>query len=299
MDPRSWEEAVEAFIRERSAVGVSTSTKVLYAFCLRGPHTTAWRRDNGIKTPRDVDRTRLALLLESIAAKGLSQSSVHLHYRDLHTFLMWCQEVGIKTDPSVFRLNAPPLHQRIPNAFSDEELAKVYAACRSPREVMICVLLLRTGLRLSEICRLRLDDIHWHEQTAYLTVRGGKGDKDRIVPLDTPGYRLSEVVRQYIAAYRKPSKDCAALILCERYAHPARPVTKRAIQQMMRRLSRESGVHVHAHRFRHTFATRSLAAGLDIYTLQMVLGHSTLEMVKRYLHFEPTSLIRAYERRLD
>jgi hypothetical protein len=61
---------------------------------------------------------------------------------------------------------------------------------------------------------------------------------------------------------------------------------------MVRRLGKASGMHAHPHKFRHTFATRSLAAGVDVMALQRVLGHTTLTMVARYVHYQKGSSSR-------
>jgi integrase/recombinase XerD len=71
------------------------------------------------------------------------------------------------------------------------------------------------------------------------------------------------------------------------------------VQLVMRRISMETGIRVHPHKFRHTFATRALSAGVDVMALQRVLGHTTLAMVSRYVHYQKADLIEAWKRRTD
>ena len=68
---------------------------------------------------------------------------------------------------------------------------------------------------------------------------------------------------------------------------------------LLRRIGQETGIHVHAHKFRHTFATRALAAGVDSLVLQRALGHSTLATVNRYVHFQARDLLDAWRARND
>lgn len=76
-------------------------------------------------------------------------------------------------------------------------------------------------------------------------------------------------------------------------------MTRRSVQLMMRRRSDTTGIHIHPHKFRHTFATRSLAAGVDVMALQSVLGHATLAMASRYVHYQRHDLIAAWNKRRD
>jgi hypothetical protein len=75
------------------------------------------------------------------------------------------------------------------------------------------------------------------------------------------------------------------------------PLTPQGLKALLVRLGKETGIHVHAHKFRHTFASRAIAAGVDPITLQRVLGHTTLTMVSRYVHYSPTDLLDAWQLR--
>ena len=68
---------------------------------------------------------------------------------------------------------------------------------------------------------------------------------------------------------------------------------------MLSRLGEQTGIHVHPHKFRHTFATRALSAGVGVMALQRALGHTTLAMVSRYVHYQRDDLLEASRRRRD
>jgi integrase/recombinase XerD len=77
------------------------------------------------------------------------------------------------------------------------------------------------------------------------------------------------------------------------------PLTPDAIQTLFKRLTRETGIHVNPHKFRHTFATRALSAGVDVMALPKALGHTTLAMVSRYVHYQKDDLLDAWRQRRD
>jgi len=77
------------------------------------------------------------------------------------------------------------------------------------------------------------------------------------------------------------------------------PFDVRGLTSMLQRLSEATGIHAHPHKFRHTFASRALAAGIDSLVLQRVLGHTTLAMVNRYVHFQSSDMLRAWQARSD
>jgi integrase/recombinase XerD len=74
-------------------------------------------------------------------------------------------------------------------------------------------------------------------------------------------------------------------------------MTPPALKSLLVRLGKDVGVECHAHKFRHTFASRAIADGVDPITLQRVLGHTTLTMVSRYVHYSPTDLLEAWQLR--
>jgi integrase/recombinase XerD len=71
------------------------------------------------------------------------------------------------------------------------------------------------------------------------------------------------------------------------------------VYQVLHRLDQATGIHTHPHKFRHTFATRALAAGVDSLVLQRALGHTSLAMVNVYVHHDASSMLDAWRRRPD
>lgn len=154
-----------------------------------------------------------------------------------------------------------------------------HATHAGARDRAVIYILLDTGIRVSELTGLRVGDL---EEGGFTVM--GKGRKERWVP-------MSETTHEYLWIYlesRKEELKKDTVVF---------PIERRSIDHMLTRLEKRSGVKgVHAHRFRHTFAITYLRNGGDPYTLQKILGHSSLEMVKKYLAIARVDIQAAHAR---
>jgi integrase/recombinase XerC/integrase/recombinase XerD len=138
---------------------------------------------------------------------------------------------------------------------------------------------LDTGLRLSELANLQLDDAHIEE--GYLKVVG-KGNKERVVPI---GGSSQKIIYRYLFHFRpepcSPADNYLFLTLDGKH------LTPNAIRLILTRWGKKAGVpRLHAHLCRHTYATSFLNQRCgDVFRLQQILGHTSLEMVRRYVHY--------------
>jgi site-specific recombinase XerD len=167
------------------------------------------------------------------------------------------------------------------------ELERLLAVA-SRRDRLIIALLLDTGLRLSELAGLRVGDLL---PDGYLRVRG-KGGKERLVPLGT----VTEARLPDYLAHGRPrpvGRDVDHIFL----ARDGRPLSPVAIQHALRRLGRRAGltgVRTNPHTFRHTFAKLYLLNRGDLFSLQRILGHTTLDMVRRYVNLDTGEVKRQH-----
>ena len=133
--------------------------------------------------------------------------------------------------------------------------------------------MLDSGLRLGEVLGLKYGSLHLEE--GYISVLG-KGDKERYVPV---GQHTKKELMRYLFA----RSGCASKYSLFEKSKEI-PLTEGAIRSLFRRLKRMTGIErLRPHLLRHTFATRYLENGGDLYSLQLILGHTTLEMSKRYV----------------
>ena len=291
---------MDLFLASKRAENLSPATLENYEWHLRGSRARIFLTDYEITSPRQLDAPTLERLQAELLAAGTSPALVHAFHRVWKNFAGFCIRRGYATASGVLAVKAPKQPQVEPETFSAEDERRILAAARSARDRLLIELLIRTGLRLEEVCSLTVDDVVDGPEGAYLRVRQGKGAKDRVVPLNTGRVRMSKRLGDYIRHERGAAAASSALFVTRRSRDGVyEPLSGRAVQLMMRRISKDTGIRVHPHKFRHTFATRALSAGVDVMALQRVLGHTTLAMVSRYVHYQKSDLIEAWRRRTD
>ncbi|MFC2003477.1 tyrosine-type recombinase/integrase [Chloroflexota bacterium] len=211
----------------------------------------------------------------------LSSATIHGHVRTLRAFFNWLVVEGLTQNNLAKDLKPPKVTRKVVSTLSDEEIGAILNTFSiSPsdaRNRTLFMLLIDTGLRISELVNLKMDDVHMDE--GYLKVMG-KGKRERIVPI---GNNAQSALQRYLFRFRpKPNNPVTNNVFL---STSSQPLTENSMKLMFTRLAHRSGVYrLHAHLCRHTFATRFLINGGDVFSLQQILGHSTLEMVRHYVN---------------
>jgi len=179
------------------------------------------------------------------------------------------------------------------STLSDEEIISIVrtldpSSRTEARNLTIFMLLIDTGLRIGELMSLKMPDVHISQ--GYMKVMG-KGRKERIVPI---GNSAQKALQRYILRHRAlPSHAGIENVFL---SAQGTPLTGNSMRLMFSRLGQRSGVQrLHAHLCRHTFATRFLTNGGDVFTLQRILGHSTLEMVRHYVNLASDDVLAKHQ----
>jgi len=211
----------------------------------------------------------------------LSSTTIHGHVRTLRAFFNWLVVEGLAQNNPAKDVKPPKVSRKVVSTLSDDEIGAILNTFSiSPsdgRNQTLFMLLIDTGLRISELVNLKMDDVHMDE--GYLKVMG-KGKKERIVPI---GNNAQRALQRYLFRFRpKPNNPVTNNVFL---SISSQPLTENSMKLMFTRLAKRSGVcRLHAHLCRHTFATRFLINGGDVFSLQQILGHSTLEMVRHYVN---------------
>jgi integrase/recombinase XerC len=144
------------------------------------------------------------------------------------------------------------------------------------------------GLRISELCGLRAEDVNWGER--LVRVRG-KGKKERQLPIGEPAL---QAIRNYWA--RLPSAPIGAMPVFLPSTRSLRPLGPRILQARLKRHLAFAGLdpHLTPHKLRHSYATHLLDAGADLRSVQELLGHAHLATTQVYTHLTTERLRRAY-----
>lgn len=225
---------------------------------------------------------------------GLSPVTVENYVRALRAFFNWLHREACTKEPVLARLKPPKFPTKLVEPLNDVEVAAIFSAMDSNvssgvRDVCLLTLLLDTGIRCNEATTLVVKDVHLEE--GYLKVMG-KGQKERIVPF---GSTSQKSLLKYLFHFR--AEPAHAGIENFFLTLEGRPLSNNALQLVMKRLAGKSGVkRLHAHLLRHTFALNYLVNSGDLFTLQQILGHTTLEMVRRYVNLANAHVMTQHER---
>ena len=193
-------------------------------------------------------------------------------------FLM--DEERIATSPTD-RIKPIKMERKIIQTFGKEHVEAMLARCDRRtfigiRNYTLMIIFLDTGLRVSEVCGLRLSDVDWSN---CLLMVLGKGGKQRLVPF---GQSLRGILLEYVA--RRGEIDNEDHLFLNQYADP---LSRRVVLATFHRIGKAAGVNgvrVSPHTFRHTFAKNWILSGGDSFSLQRILGHTTQQMVSQYVN---------------
>lgn len=271
--------------------GLAKNSLSAYASDLR--HFGHWLNDQKLEL-ESVERINIVKYFQALRAAGISARSVAralAAIRGLFRFLV--AERHLKKDATE-NLENPKLWSSLPKSLQPSEVEALLAAPdRSTpdglRDAAMLELLYATGLRVSELIKVRLDEIVL--DAGFLRTMG-KGSKERIVPF---GDTARDVIVQFIERGR-PELDKYAdphLFLSRR----GRPMTRQSFWMKITKYAREAGVkaHISPHVLRHSFATHLLENGADLRSVQMMLGHADISTTQIYTHVSRARLQKLYE----
>jgi site-specific recombinase XerD len=226
--------------------------------------------------------------------RGLSGHTINCYLRSLRIFFSWLNSEGVIGTNPFERVKIPRPPRKVIPAFSDSQISSLLSIIDSKsaegyRDYTIILTLLDTGVRVSELCSLRLDNLWLAE--GMLKVMG-KGNKERIIPI---GKQVQRLLWRYINRYRpEPAGvNCNFLFL----TRDGKPLTKDRVQKIMAYYGTKAGlkgVRCSPHTLRHTAAIKFLRNGGDVFSLQRMLGHASLEMTKRYCELADIDVKRAH-----
>jgi site-specific recombinase XerD len=270
-----FDDAVAAFLDYLSAYrGYSIHTVKAYARDLREFRRFLSQRYPGADHHDHVRREMMVQF--ALSLKGQAPLTVRRKLTAIASFYHYLQDTGHAVLNPARGLPLPKVAQCFPTCLTAEQAGVLLEAAHTPWHRAMIALLLFAGLRRSEAAAITLDDLDL--ENAQLLVRG-KGAKQRVVPL-TP--LVVEAIHEYLPC--RPQTESQHLFVSRVGGHPLHArVAGRMLQHVLQRagLGEE---HITPHRLRHTFATHLIRNGVDVRTVQELLGHADLQTTARYLH---------------
>lgn len=202
----------------------------------------------------------------------------------------------IKTDPSEF-LESPKTGRHLPDVLTVSEIDRIVASIdllqpEGHRNKAMIETMYGCGLRVSELCGLKLNDIYLDEGFIKVT---GKGNKQRLVPMSPTAIKE---IRIYLEGTRnfiniKPGAESYLFLSVRR----GRPISRVMVFDIVKKLSREAGItkSISPHTFRHSFATHLLEGGANLRAIQCMLGHEKIATTEIYTHIDRNRLRQEIE----
>lgn len=249
-------------------------------------------------TPDQLEEFLARLSRQKQSARSISRKTSAIR----QFFKFACLELGLRTNPAE-KLQLPKIGRALPKFLTEKETeallaalnpglgyrdAKLAAALQARDRAML-VLLYATGLRVSELLSLTTHSIDLEQE--YLRVKG-KGEKERIVPFATAA---GDELRAWLKESRGVLRPAGDPLFVN---HQGRPLSRQSFWKILAELARNAGIRktVSPHVLRHSFATHLLQAGMNLRSLQMLLGHSDLSTTQIYAHVTPEHLKDAHKR---
>jgi site-specific recombinase XerD len=235
---------------------------------------------------REVDQ-----FVEHQHHRGRSWATINRRLHALKHFFDFCLDqqwvLGNPVKPSHFVRRGRPL----PKALSREQVQRLFAQIAHPMDRALFLVMLRCGLRVSEVAQLKLDHIDWEQQA--LQVVQGKGRKDRRVYL-SPDAVAS--VQQCLA--QPPGARAQGYVFWNR-KRQGQLLSVKAIQKKMERYAKAAGITASCHSLRHTFASNLLEHGAEVVAIRDFLGHSQISSSERYAKLSSQKIKQEYMRTMQ
>lgn len=278
--------AVESFLIDCQARRLTKKTLEYYSKNLRT--FTRYLTEKRIEHVEYLTQHDLRHFMLALRKRDYSAQYQHNIYRSIRTFLNFCVTDGILEESPLTKLRAPKLPTHEITAFTADEIKTIFKACETERDRAICMVLLDSGLRLSELLKLNVADVNL--ATGAVKVKEGKGQKERTVYL---GAKSRRQLHRYISERKSVPGPNSALFVGQR--RPIHRLTVSGITQLMGRLADATGIeHCSCHTFRRTFALNCLRNGMNVYALAKLMGHADIQMLTRYLRIQQHDLAEAH-----
>ncbi len=220
--------------------------------------------------------------------KSYSPRSLHRKICSLKSFFKFLKKEGLISTNPAENIESPKIPKSLPKTISVEEAFTLLASPQNSRDKAILFLLYGTGLRVSELSNLNIDQLDLTNRIIHII--GGKGNKDRIIPLPDS---IIPILEDYIKTREDKAKDSAFIL-----NRSGNRLTPRSIQRLVKKYKRVAGLDnktLTPHTLRHAFATHLLSNAVDIRVIQELLGHASLSTTQLYTHVSLEHLRESYD----
>lgn len=281
------EQALTDFLT--ALTGKNRSTATLRAYQTDIQQFVTWLHENNIVAiaPAHVERIDITEYLAHLAAQKLSGMSRARKVAALREYFRYLVEHNVLSTSPLQGIETPKREKSGRTNLNREEYTTMLSlAGGNARDYAVLQVFLQTGLRVSELVALRIDDIDLVSRVLH--VRAGKGQMYRSIELER---KVTQAVKNYLAI--RPQNISEQLFL----NRDREPISERGVRKLVAKYLKQAGIKKKAscHSLRHTFATQKAQQGVSAYRLKDWLGHASLETTQIYVHLSKQNAAREME----
>ena len=235
-----------------------------------------------------VTHKKLLAYLDYLLDRGLQPKTVNCHLDSIRGFYHYLiEEEQVAMVHPVKRGYTLRLSRPLPRHLRDEEVHRLLKVIQQPRDRALVMLMLRCGLRVEEVARLKLAALDLRRRQLF--VQHGKGGKDRVVYLSDDA---QQALIQYLRV--RPTSRAKEVFLVNKGRCRGQAISVRGIQKRLEHYARQAKLKVSCHQLRHTMATQLLNADAPLVSIQDLLGHSRIKTTQRYCRVSNLKVQRDY-----
>lgn len=224
-----------------------------------------------------ISKKDVRLFLETLSEKNLAGNTMNTY----HMAIRFLFENVLKKRMWI-DIKYSKVPKRLPDVLSKEEIRKLIDAVKNPKHSLMVSFMYSSGLRISELLNLKIQDLELEKNYGY--VRNGKGGKDRLIVLSK---NLIPAIKRLIQIENLEEKDYLFK------SNRGKKYSAKSVEKILKKAGKISGIkkRIHPHLLRHSFATHLIENGYDVTNVQAILGHKSPETTLIYTHIASPKLI--------
>jgi len=289
MPRMNFDEATEVFTLYCKSKGLAERTIQTYSFALIGLREFLSREGRLPLIPASSElRSYVAHMLE----RGLARGTIRIRMRSIRCFCNFLVREGLVATSPMKNVEIPKVPNRYPEILSVDQIKRLVRAAKQPtwtgiRNYAMLLTFLDTGIRLGELVALELEDVNLRDLS--IRIRKGKGGKERYIFM---GRKLFQAIRGWL--------NVRGIATPEKAFYASRKGSRldlRNVERIIERLAMKAGlqeIRVTPHILRHTMATMYIVNGGDPFSLQRILGHSSISTTQIYVNLAGVGLREAH-----
>lgn len=245
---------------------------------------------------QDVTTEDVVSFLVSRSRSQVSTRTLHRHLVVIRNFFSFCLEQNILSQDIAQHIDFPRLQKKLPHALAEYQMDQLlnpeaFEGCLGLRDRSMIELMYATGLRVSELVALKLNDVNL--QGGYV-LAFGKGSKERMVPIGQVALKLLEEYLREARPQILKGKASKYLFVTNRGS----ALSRQSFWQNLKRYAKKQGMtrHLSPHVLRHSFATHLLEGGADLRAVQVMLGHADISTTEIYTNISRKHLVKVHEK---